>query len=103
VHSSVKIGAGSVIGPDVALDENVVVGEGVRIKRSTVLAKTEIQSYAYINSSIIGWSSKIRRWARVDESILGEDVEIGQEVAVKKITVCPHKVVKDDTHDQILL
>eukprot|EP00456_Euglypha_rotunda_P035058 TRINITY_DN27043_c0_g1_i2.p1 TRINITY_DN27043_c0_g1~~TRINITY_DN27043_c0_g1_i2.p1 ORF type:complete len:180 (+),score=38.05 TRINITY_DN27043_c0_g1_i2:264-803(+) len=97
VHPSAKVGAGSVIGPDVVLDENVVIGKGVRIKRSTVLAKSEVESYAYVNSSIIGWKSKIKKWARVDESILGEDVEVGQEAALKKVTVCPHKGVKEDT------
>jgi len=99
----VVIGEGSVIGPDVELGPGVKVGKGVRIKRSTLFQGTKVQDYAFINSSIVGWGSSIGRWARVDDSVFGDDVEVGEGTYLKGVTVCPHKSLKEDTVDKIIL
>jgi len=97
------VGEGSLLGPDVEIGPDVVIGRGVRIKRSTLFKGTKVGSYAYINSSIVGWQSNIGDWARVDECVFGDDVEVGKETSLKGVTVCPHKGVKEDTIDKIIL
>jgi len=103
LHSSVKVGEGSVLGPDVEVGPGVEIGKGVRIKRSTLFQGTKVGSYAYINSSIVGWQSNIGDWARVDDCVFGDDVEVGKETSLKGVTVCPHKALKEDTTDKIIL
>jgi len=103
VDESARIGAGSVIGPDVVIGPNVVIGEGVRVKRTTLLEGVVIQKSAYINSSIIGWKSKLGAWSRVDNSVLGEDVEVGDETVLNEVIICPHKGIKEDTSNKIIL
>jgi len=103
VHSSSTIGEGSLIGPDVDIGPNVVIGRGSRIKKSCLLEGTKVGNYALINSSLIGWKSNIGDWARVDDCVFGDDVEVGKETHLKGVTVCPHKALKDDTVDKIIL
>jgi len=103
MHSSATVGEGSVIGPDVDIGPNVVIGKGVRIKKSTLLEGTKVGHYAFINSSIVGWKSNIGDWARVDDCVFGDDVEVGKETFLKGVTVCPHKGLKEDTVDKIIM
>jgi len=97
VHPSAKIGKGSVIGPNVVIGENVVIGDGVRLERSTVMQNCEIHSYALVRSSIVGWSSTVGKWARLENTtVLGEDVQIGAEVFINGGKILPHKSVNEN-------
>lgn len=56
----------------------------------------QIKSHAYVCSSIVGWYSKVGRWARVENtSILGEDVSTKDELLLNGAIVLPHKELKD--------
>eukprot|EP00808_Paulinella_micropora_P008956 g73721.t1 len=105
VHAdpSCEIGAGAVIGPDVVLGPGVKVGAGARIKRSTLFKGVSVGQSAYINSSIIGWSSKIGPWTRVETCYLGEDVEVKNESCVTRVVCCPHKGLGEDTNDKVVM
>ena len=48
-----------VIGP------NVVVEDGVCIKRCTVLADTYVESHSWLQSSIIGWKCRVGKWVYI--------------------------------------
>jgi len=81
----------------------VVLGDGVRVVRSTLLADVNVKNGAYIKSSIIGWESRIGAWSRCDNCVVGSDVSVHPEICVSGVTVCPHKGVKADARDTIIL
>jgi mannose-1-phosphate guanylyltransferase len=54
-----------------------------------------IKKHACISSSIIGWHSTVGRWARVENmTILGEDVQVCDEIYSNGGVVLPHKEIK---------
>lgn len=97
ISSDATVGADCVIGPDVVIGAGCVVGDGARIKRSTIMEGAKIKSHAVVSHSVVGWKSSIGQWARVTESVLGEDVHVANEVLLHEATVCPHKDVKEDS------
>lgn len=94
IDDSVEIGKGCCIGPNVVLGPNVKIHDGVRIKRSTVLKDAEIKSHSWVDSSIIGWESKIGQWARLENvSVLGQDVIVKDEIYLNGARILPHKSI----------
>ncbi|ORY81241.1 mannose-1-phosphate guanylyltransferase [Leucosporidium creatinivorum] len=84
----------AVVGPNVVLGPGVVVGKGVRIQRSVVMENSRIKDHAWVHSSIIGWNSTVGRWTRLDNTtVLGDDVNIKDEVSLNGAKVLPHKSV----------
>lgn len=43
----------------------VVVEDGVRIKRCTVLKGARIRSHSWLESCIVGWSCSVGQWVRM--------------------------------------
>jgi mannose-1-phosphate guanylyltransferase len=53
-----------------------------------------IKSYAWISNSIIGWESTVGKWSRVEGvSVLGDDVQIGDELYINGGCILPHKSI----------
>ena len=95
VHPTAKIGKGCKIGPDVSIGENCVVGDGARVSNTTVFKGAVIKDHAFVSGSIVGWDSVIGAWSRVENmSVLGEDVQIKDELYANGAVVLPHKEVK---------
>ena len=95
IDPTAKIGADCKIGPDVSVGPGCVVEEGVRLRSCTVLRGAKVKEHACISGSIIGWDSQIGRWARLENCcVLGEDVQLGDEVYVNGGIVLPHKEIK---------
>jgi mannose-1-phosphate guanylyltransferase len=46
----------------VVIGANVVIEDGVCIKRCTILSDTLIQSHSWLQSSIVGWKCQIGKW-----------------------------------------
>lgn len=89
---SVKVGRGCRIGPNVVLGPNVVIGDGVRLQRCTVMEGSVIKNNCWINSAIIGWRCTVGAWSRLDGvTVLGEDVQVSDEVYLNGAKVLPHK------------
>jgi mannose-1-phosphate guanylyltransferase len=56
----------------------------------------QIKNYAYVNSTIVGWYSKVGCWTRVENSsILGEGVSTKDELYLNGAVILPHKELKD--------
>ena len=53
-----------VLGPD------VVVEDGVRIQRCTVLRGARVRSHSYLESCIVGWRSVVGQWVSVLRNLL---------------------------------
>lgn len=96
-HESAIIEEGAVVGPNVVIGKGVVVKKGARIKNSVILNDSQIDGYAYIEGSIIGWKNKVGKWVRISGlTISGEDVTFNNEVYVNSSTILPNLTVKTD-------
>lgn len=52
-----------------------------------------MKNYARVADSIVGWSSKLGSWSRLEnKSVIGEDVTVRDEVLLHGAIVLPHKV-----------
>lgn len=95
VDPSAKIGKNCRIGPNVVIGPNAVIGDGVRIQRSVLLKNTKVKDHAWVKSTIVGWNSTVGKWARLENvTVLGDDVNVGDEVYVNGGSVLPHKSIK---------
>lgn len=96
IHPSAKVDPSASIGPNVVVGPNCTVGKGARLQRCVLLDGARIKDHAFVQSSIIGWSSTVGKWARVEgTTVLGDDVNIKDEVFINGASVLPHKSVSN--------
>ncbi|XP_015262864.1 PREDICTED: mannose-1-phosphate guanyltransferase beta isoform X1 [Gekko japonicus] len=96
VDPTAKIGANCSIGPNVTIGAGVVIEDGVRIKRCTVLKGSRIRSHSWLESCIVGWSSSVGQWVRMENvTVLGEDVIVNDELYLNGANVLPHKSIAE--------
>ncbi|CAM9362225.1 mannose-1-phosphate guanyltransferase beta [Lethenteron reissneri] len=96
VDPSAKIGQNCRIGPNVVVGPGVVIEDGVRIQRCTVLRDSRIKSHSWLDSCLIGWSSVVGQWVRMENvTVLGEDVIVNDELYLNGASVLPHKAIAD--------
>jgi len=94
IDPTAKIHKDAIIGPDVTIGPNVVIEEGVRLQRTCVMSNVTIKSHTWITDSIIGWSSVVGRWVRIEGvTVLAEDVTVKDEVYINGCSILPHKGV----------
>ena len=55
IHPTAKVDSDSVIGPNVTIGANCVIGKGVRLSDSAVFSRTQIKNHAFIRGAIISW------------------------------------------------
>lgn len=95
VGNNVTIGNGCKIGPNVVIGDNCVIEDGVRLQDTTLMSGCTIEQSANVSRSIIGWNSKVCKWARLQEvCVLGEDCVVKEGIFIRDTMVCPHKGVK---------
>ncbi len=96
IDATATVAASAVLGPNVVVGPGCVVEDGARVVRATLLAGARVKAHALVANSIVGWASTVGAWARVEgASVLGEDVQVGDEVVVNGAIVLPHKAVKE--------
>uniref|UniRef100_A0A3P9KM91 mannose-1-phosphate guanylyltransferase n=1 Tax=Oryzias latipes TaxID=8090 RepID=A0A3P9KM91_ORYLA len=96
VDPSAQIGQNCTIGPNVTIGAGVVVEDGVRIKRCTVLKGSRVRSHSWLESCIVGWSSSVGQWVRMENvTVLGEDVIVNDELYLNGANVLPHKSINE--------
>eukprot|EP00741_Cyanophora_paradoxa_P001926 tig00000523_g1865.t1 len=105
VDETAQIGEGCLIGPNVVVGKNCVIEDGVRLSRTTVMAGSRLKSHCCVSNTIIGWSSTVGRWSRVEgNTVLGEDVQVNDELYVNGAVVLPHKGISSSIAEpQIVL
>lgn len=113
------------LGPNVSIGPNAKIGKGVRIKNAIVLDNVEVKHDACVMHSILSKGSKVGAWARVEGaptdlasysssvikdgvrvqtvSILAFSVVVADEVHVKNTVVLPHKEIKDDVKNEVIM
>eukprot|EP00210_Caulerpa_lentillifera_P005816 g5562.t1 len=96
IDTSAKIGQGCIIGPDVCIGENCIIGNGVRLMNCVIMKGVKVGNYAFCLDSIIGWSSTLGDWSRVENgTVMGKDVRIQSEISVNGGIILPHKEIKE--------
>lgn len=105
IDPTAQIGRNCVIGPNVTIGANCVIGDGVRITRSAVFEGAKIKSHSWINNSIIGWRAHVGSWVRMEgTSVLGDDVQVRDELYVNGAIVLPNKSISHNITDpQIIM
>eukprot|EP00245_Coleochaete_scutata_P009373 TRINITY_DN3073_c0_g1_i1.p1 TRINITY_DN3073_c0_g1~~TRINITY_DN3073_c0_g1_i1.p1 ORF type:complete len:362 (-),score=79.27 TRINITY_DN3073_c0_g1_i1:1045-2130(-) len=95
IDETAEIGEGCLIGPDVSVGPGCVIEDGVRLSRCTILRGVRVKKHACISGSIIGWHSTVGQWVRVENmTVLGEDVQLSDEIYSNGGVVLPHKEIK---------
>ncbi|KAG9758526.1 GDP-mannose pyrophosphorylase A, partial [Aureobasidium melanogenum] len=125
IHPSAQVDPTAKIGPNVSIGPRAVVGAGARIKDSIVLEDAEIKHDACVLYSIIGWSSRVGAWARVEGTptpvrehhttiikngvkvqsvtILGKECNVGDEVRVQNCVCLPYKDLRRDVTNEVIM
>eukprot|EP00126_Sphaerothecum_destruens_P004681 Sdes_comp18324_c0_seq1m8049 len=124
VHNTASIDPTSKLGPNVSIGPGVRIESGVRVMNSIILDGVVVKKHACVMHSIIGWKSVVGEWARVEGTsfqepgignkfvdgkknpgvtILGEDVQIGDELNIRNCVVLPHKSISESCQNSILL
>jgi len=104
IHPSAKIGHGCVVGPDVSIAKDCVLGEGNRLQHCSILEGVEIAHSSWIHNSIVGWHSRIGSWCRLQNvSVLGEDVQVRDGLYINGAKILPHKEIKDSVPEPAVI
>ncbi|KAM3141093.1 hypothetical protein pb186bvf_006894 [Paramecium bursaria] len=94
IDETAIIDENAVIGPNVIIGPGCQVKEGVRLRNCVLLKNSVINANSWINESIIGWSSIVGKWVRIEGvSVCGEDVQIKDEVYINQSFILPHRSV----------
>jgi len=108
IHPTAKVHPTARIGPNVSIAAGVEIGPGARLRDCIILDDVIIRDHAVIIGSIVGWSSTIGLWTRVQgtmekPTIFGAGVSAGNEVVIASCVVLPHKALDRSQRDQIIL
>lgn len=104
VDPSATIDPSAKIGPDVVIGANVTIGEGVRITRSVVLSNSTVKAHSLVKSTIVGWASTVGQWCRLEGvTVLGDDVEVKDEIYINGGKVLPHKSISSNVPAEAII
>ncbi|KAJ9510167.1 hypothetical protein QJQ45_015644 [Haematococcus lacustris] len=105
IDPTAKIGSGCSIGPDVSIGAGCKIGNGVRLSHCVIMRGVSIKDHskarpqvlaAQVERSIIGWEGRIGAWTRMENCcVLGEDVEVKDELYLNGAVILPHKEIKE--------
>ncbi|KAF8061370.1 mannose-1-phosphate guanylyltransferase 2 [Scenedesmus sp. PABB004] len=96
VDPSASIGPGCLIGPDVCIGAGCTIGAGVRLSSCVIMRGVTIKDHSKVDKSIVGWDSTVGAWSRLENHcVLGEDVQVKDELYLNGAVVLPHKEIKD--------
>ncbi|XP_053987243.1 mannose-1-phosphate guanyltransferase alpha-A [Hylaeus anthracinus] len=133
IHPSATVDSTAVLGPNVSIGPNAIIARGVRIKESIILADARIQAHSIVLHSIVGKSSYVGEWARIEGTpcdpnpdkpfakmenlplfntngklnpsitILGTSVRLAAEKILLNSIVLPHKELTRNFKNEIIL
>jgi len=83
VHRAATVGRHVVLGPGVR------VGEGAEIQESVLHQRASVERNATVRRSILGPNTFVDAWARVIDSVLGEDAYVGPDIVLDGVRVAP--------------
>ncbi|GEM09943.1 mannose-1-phosphate guanylyltransferase [Rhodotorula toruloides] len=100
IHPTATVDPTAVIGPNVVVGPNCTVAAGARLQRCVLLDGSKVCAHAFVRSTIVGWSSRVGKHARLDEiCVLGDDVNVKDEICLLSASVLPHKSVSSSIYE----
>lgn len=66
IHPTATVSSSAKLGPNVSVGPGVRIGDGVRVRDSILLDHVELDSQSCVLNSVIGWSSYVGKWARIE-------------------------------------
>lgn len=133
IHPTAVVHPTATLGPNVTISKNVQIGAGVRIRESIILQGAVIQDHCCILYSIVGWTSFVGEWTRIEGTpndpnpnkpfakldisdlfqpdgrlspsitVIGSNVHIPPEIIVLNSIVLPDKDLERSYKNQIIL
>lgn len=124
IDPSSVLGEGIKLGPNVSIGPNVIIENGVRIRDSIILDNARVNHDSCIINTVLGWSSVVGAWARVEgespdiagnigatrrgfksstATIIGKNVTIKEEIAIRNCIVLSDKSINYSQHNEILM
>ncbi|KAF2452911.1 GDP-mannose pyrophosphorylase [Lineolata rhizophorae] len=125
IHPSAHVDSSAKLGPNVSVGPRARIGAGARIKEAIVLEDVEVRHDACVLYAILGWSSKVGAWARVEGTptpmtshstsiikngvkvqsitILAKECAVGDEVRVQNCVCLPYKELKRDVANEVIM
>lgn len=125
IDAKAKVDPSAVIGPNVTIGAGVKIGAGARVRDAVLFSRTEIKPNACVINSILCPQVKVGNWARIEGSevaineyesrvikdgvkvprttILAQDVVVADEIHVQNSVVLPHKDIKSDVKNEIVM
>lgn len=106
------------LGPNVSIGPHAKIGKGSRVNDSIILGDVEVKHDAIVLHSIVSLGSRIGAWARVEGTptktgsnsvlkegitILASNVVVADEVHVQNTLVLPHKEIKSDVKNEVMM
>lgn len=97
IDPAASIASGAVVGPYAVIGAGCKVAGCARVKNSTLLPGAAVEQGALVNGAIIGWNSKVGKWARIQPgTVVAEKVNVKDEVFVNGALVLPFKDIAAD-------
>lgn len=133
IHPTATVHPTATLGPNVTVGKGVQIGAGVRVRESIILEGAIIQDHCCILYSILGWTSFVGEWTRIEGTpndpnpdkpfakldipdlfqsdgrlspsitVIGSNVHIPSEVIVLNSIVLPDKELQRSYKNQIIL
>jgi len=125
IHPSAKIAPNAKIGPNVYIGANCVIENGARISNSILLENVRLYQYSFVLYSVISKNTSIGPWSRIEGTptepldlrqagedqrysrfgitVLGSDVVVEPELIIRNCIVLPHKILKFNFNNEVLL
>ncbi|KAJ3020281.1 Proteasome subunit alpha type-2 [Thoreauomyces humboldtii] len=123
IHPTAVLHPTAKLGPNVSIGPRVLLGRGVRVRDAILLDNVEVKNDSIVLNSVVAWDCKIGSWARIEgapgestalnatlrgykipsATILGKDVTVADEIAIRNCIVLPHKDIKTSQHNEILM
>jgi len=133
IHPTAEVDPSAKLGPNVSIGAGVIIREGVRVRDAILLDNVELDSQSCVLNSVVGWNSYVGKWSRIEGlpvdvdpndpsthlqqkplfdsegklepniTILGEEVDVNDELIVRHCIVLPHKSLSKDHRNEIIL
>lgn len=126
IDPTAEVDPSAKLGPNVSIGANAKIGKGARISDSIVLDDVDVRPNGVVLHSILSRGSKVGSWARIEgsainpltdhtastvkdgvrvqtASILSSNVVVADEVHVQNTIVLPHKEIKSDVKNEVIM
>lgn len=103
IHETATVEEGAELGPNVVIGAGCHIESGVKIVHATIMSGTKVKKGAYIFKCIVGWENTIGKWARLEKTFTGEDVQVKDTSFLESVNVLPHKAVEGTKKNEIIM